>query len=118
MYTIQEIANLLKELVGEQKFVEAYQQLFSEDAESIDPQIPGGEPLKGLDILIKREEEFLSCVTIENISLSEPIIAGSYFTLSLKMSFDINGVGHRDVEEKCVYKVQDGKVISQQFFMN
>lgn len=104
-------------MVGEQKFVDAYQQLFSEDAESIDPQNTSGQPLKGLDTLIKREEDFLSRVTIETISLSEPIIAGSYFTLSLKMSFDIKGQGHREVEEICVYKVKDGKVISQQFFI-
>ena len=117
MYTIHEIANGLKEMVSEQKFVEAYQQLFSEDAESIDPQNTSGQPLKGLDTLIKREEDFLSRVAIETISLSEPIIAGSYFTLSLKMSFDIKGQGHRDMEEICVYKVKDGKIISQQFFI-
>jgi hypothetical protein len=117
MYTIHEIANLLKELVGEQKFVEAYQQLFSDDAESIDPQIPGGQSLKGLDTLIKYEQDFLARVTIEKLSLSEPIIAGSYFTLSFKMSFDIKGIGHKDVEEICVYKVKDGKIISQQFFI-
>ena len=116
MYTIHEIANLLKELVGEQKFVEAYQQLFSDDAESIDPQT-GGQPLKGLDTLIKYENDFLARVTIEKIGLSEPVIAGSYFSLSFKMSFDIKGQGHKEVEEICVYKVKDGKIISQQFFI-
>ncbi len=103
MYTIHEIANLLKELVGEQKFVDAYQQLFSDDAESIDPQIPGGQPLKGLDTLIKYENDFLARVTIEKISLSEPIIAGNYFTLSLNMSFDIQGVRDTEMLKRSVF---------------
>jgi hypothetical protein len=119
MYTIHEIANLLKELVGEQKFVDAYQQLFSDDAESIDPLNTSGQPLKGLATLLEREKDFLARITaIQKISLSEPIIAGSYFTLSLQMSFDVEGQGHMDVDELCVYKVKDGKIISQQFFID
>jgi hypothetical protein len=118
MYTIQEIANRLKELVSDQKFVEAYQQLFADDAESIDPLNTSGQPLKGLDTLLQREKDFLArIISIEKISLSEPIIAGSYFTLSLQMSFEVEGQGHMEVEEICVYKVKDGKVISQQFFI-
>ena len=118
MFTIHEIANGLKEMVSEQKFVEAYQLLFSEDAESIDPLNTSGQPLKGLTTLLEREKDFLSRITaIHKISLSEPIIAGSYFTLSLKMSFEVQGQGHMEVEEICLYKVKDGKIISQQFFI-
>lgn len=118
MYTIHEIANLLKEMVSEQKFVEAYQLLFSEDAESIDPLNTSGRPLKGLTTLLEREKGFLSRVTaIQKISLSEPIIAGNYFTLSLKMSFEVQNQGHMEVDELCVYKVAEGKIVSQQFFI-
>ena|ERR1700744_3538236 len=117
MYTIHEIANGLKEMVSEQKFLDAYQQLFADNAESIDPLNTSGQPLKGLDTLIAREKDFLSRITVNKISLSEPIIAGSYFTLSLKMSFEVEGQGHMDVDEICLYKVADGKIISQQFFI-
>jgi len=117
MYTIHEIANGLKEMVSEQRFVDAYQQLFADDSESIDPLNTSGQPIKGLETLLAREKDFLSRVTIQQISLSEPIIAGSYFTLSLKMSFEIQGQGHMEVDELCVYKVADGKIISQQFFI-
>jgi len=118
MYTIHEIANGLKEMLSERKFVEAYQMLFSEDAESIDPLNTSGQPLKGLTTLLQREEDFLSRIkTIEKISLSEPIIAGSYFTLSLKMSFEVQDQGPMEVEEICLYKVKNGKIVSQQFFI-
>src|SRR5438045_9427670 len=118
MFTIHEIDNVLKEMVSEQKFVEAYQLLFSEDAESIDPLNTSGQPLKGLTTLLEREKGFLSRVTaIQKISLSDPIIAGNYFTLSLKMSFEVQDQGHMEVDELCVYKVADGKIVSQHFFI-
>jgi len=118
MFTIHEIANGLKEMVSEQRFVEAYQLLFSEDAESIDPLDTSGQPLKGLTTLLEREKDFLSRITaIHKITLSEPVIAGSYFTLSLKMSFEVQNQGHMEVEEICLYKVKNGKIISQQFFI-
>jgi hypothetical protein len=118
MFTIHEIANGLKEMLSEQKFVEAYQLLFSEDAESIDPLNTSGQPLKGLTTLLNREKDFLSRITsIDKISLSEPVIAGNYFTMSLYMSFEVQGQGHMEVNELCVYKVKDGKIISQQFFI-
>lgn len=105
-------------MVSDQKFVDAYQLLFSEDAESIDPLNTSGQPLKGLATLIEREKDFLSrIVAINKITLSDPIIAGSYFTLSLMMSFEVEGQGHMDVEEICLYKVKNGKIISQQFFI-
>jgi hypothetical protein len=118
MYTIHEIANGLKEMVSEQKFVDAYQQLFADDAESIDPLNTSGQPLKGLATLLEREKDFLSrIIAINKITLSDPIIAGSYFTLSLKMSFEVEGQGHMEVDEICLYKVKNGKIISQQFFI-
>jgi len=118
MFTIHEIANGLKEMLSEQKFVEAYKLLFSEDAESIDPLNTSGQPLKGLTTLLDREKDFLSRITaINKITLSDPIIAGSYFTMSLKMSFEVQDQGHMEVEEICLYKVKNGKIISQQFFI-
>lgn len=117
MFTIHEIANGLKEMLSEQKFVEAYKLLFSEHAESIDPLNTSGAPLKGLGTLLDREKDFLLRAKIQKITLSEPIIAGSYFTMSLKMSFDLKDQGHMELEEICLYKVKNGKIISQQFFI-
>ncbi|MGZ3753560.1 MAG: SnoaL-like domain-containing protein [Flavisolibacter sp.] len=117
MYTIHEIANGLTELIGDQKFVEAYEKLFADDAESIDPLNKEQPALKGLEKLIAREKDFLARTEIHLLTVSQPIIAGSYFTLSLHMDFTIAGQGKMLVEELCVYKVNDGKIISQQFFI-
>ena len=117
MYTIHEIANRLTELVSEQKFVEAYVQLYADDAESIDPLNTDQQELKSLQVLVEREESFLSRTTIHKINVSEPLIAGSYFAVNLTMDFTVTGLERRTIEELCVYKVKDGKIIRQQFFI-
>jgi len=117
MNTIQEIANRLIDLVGRREFVQAYEELYSDDAKSIDPLNPDQEVLKGLTALIDREKDFLSRTDIHQIKVSEPIIAGNYFTVSLIMDFTLTDRGKMFVDELCVYKVADGKIISQQFFV-
>ena len=104
MYTIHEIANGLTELVSEQKFVEAYEKLFANDAVSIDPRNKEQSSLKGLENLVAREKDFLSRTEIHQITVSQPIVAGSYFTLSLHMDFTIAGQGKMLLDELCVYK--------------
>ena len=115
MYTIQQIANRLTELVSKQKFVAAYEQLYAQDAESIDPLNKEQATMKGLSKLIEREKDFLSRTEIHKITLSQPLIAGCYFTVSLSMSFTIANQDKMDINELCVYKVKDGRSLVNSF---
>ena len=117
MQTITSISQNLIKLLRNQEFVKAYNDLFSEEAESIDPINPRPEPLKGLSKLIEAEKLFLSRVEIQSIDISEAIHAGNYFTIRLSMGFFIDGK-ERNIDELCVYKVSEGKIISQQFFVS
>jgi hypothetical protein len=110
------ISKRLIELVREREFVKALQELFSTEAVSIDPTRPGAEPVKGLSKLIEMERHFLSRVYICDIEVSEAIHAGDYFAIRMFMNFIIEGKERR-VDELCVYKVSQGKIVSQQFFI-
>lgn len=116
MNTIVEITNRLSSLLNELKFVEAYTELFSEHAESIDP-IYKNEPLKGLAGLIEREKKFLASTEIHDFKISEPIFAGNYFSVVISIDFTTSGRERQKVEEIAVYKVENGKIVSQQFFI-
>jgi hypothetical protein len=118
MKTITEIAQRLVVLLKQQQFVQAYQELFNENAESIDPIYHDQPTLKSLTQLIEREKTFLSRTDIHSINVSEPLLAGNYFTISLSMIFSIAGQEQKKIEELCVYKVEAGKIISQQFFIS
>ncbi len=116
MYTIPEIANRLASLCTELKFVDAYTELFSEHAESIDP-VYKNEPLIGLSNLIEREKSFLARTDVHELKISDPIFAGNYFSIVISMSFTPDGQERKALEELCVYKVENGKIVSQQFFI-
>ncbi|MDB5159363.1 MAG: nuclear transport factor 2 family protein [Mucilaginibacter sp.] len=116
MNTIPEIANRLASLCNELKFVEAYTELYADDAVSIDPNY-NNEPLTGLHNLIEREKQFLANVEIHDINVSDPIFAESYFSVILSMNFTVKGQESKNIEEVCVYKVENGKIVSQQFFI-
>ena len=116
MNTISEIANRLASLCNEFKFVDAYTELYADNAVSIDPNYKN-EPLTGLDKLIERENQFLANVEIHDIKVSEAIFAGSYFSVILSMHFTVKGQVSKMIEEICVYKVENGKIVSQQFFI-
>jgi len=116
MLTITEIASRLSSLCKECKFVDAYKELYSDHAQSIDP-VYKNEPLIGLAGLIDREEKFMASSEIHEIKLSEPIFAGNYFSIVISMDFTAADKVKRKIEEICVYKVENGKIISQQFFI-
>ncbi|MGY3211983.1 SnoaL-like domain-containing protein [Mucilaginibacter sp. HD30] len=116
MRTVRAISHRLIELLRKQEFVQAYNELFNAEAESIDPLNPRPGGLKGLLQLIKAEELFLSKVQIHTIEISEAIHAGNYFSISLFMRFHLEGED-RSIDELCVYKVKEGEIVSQQFFI-
>ena len=116
MNTIIEIANRLVSLCTEHKFVEAYNELYSDHAVSIDP-IYKNVPLTGLANLIEREKAFLAATDVHEVSVSAPIVAGGYFSVIITLVFTPKGQEQKRVEELCVYKVENGKIISQQFFI-
>ncbi len=99
MKTVHQIANRLVAMCREQKFVEAYRELFGEEAESIDPMYTLMPPARGLITLIEREKQFLSKATIHQIEISEPLIAGKHFAIRIHMDFNIEDRGRKIVDE-------------------
>ena len=118
MYTTHEIANRLTELVSEQKFVEAYEQLYADDAESIDLLDKEQSWLKGLTNLLEREKNLLSWTDINTINVSKPLVEGNTFAISRSMNYTIMGQCQTEVEQLCIYQVKDGKISRQQVFTN
>ena len=116
MNNIHEIANRLTSLCEQHQFVEAYTELFADDAVSIDP-IYKNEPLIGLIHLIERERQFLAGADIHEVKLSSPVFAGNYFCVNISLAFTVKEQGKRIVEELAVYKIANGKIVSQQFFI-
>src|ERR1700760_3650418 len=99
MKTIHQIAERLVILCREQKFIEAYRELFGEEAESIDPMYMIMPPARGLITLIEREKQFLSKATIHEVEISEPLISAKHFVIRIRMDFTVEDRGRKIIDE-------------------
>ena len=116
--TTKEVANRLYELFQENKWMEAQQELFSEDAESIEPKdSPGLQSVKGIDAIRKKGEDFNNMVEeVHGGWVSEPIVAGKYIAVAMGMDCTYKGMGRQKMGEIVLYEVKDGKIVKEQFF--
>lgn len=116
--TIQEVANRLTALCRQGKYEEAQKELYSDDAESLEPAgSPGLQSVKGLDAIVKKGHDFQSMVeAVHGGSVTDPIIAGNTFAVAAILDLTMKGMGRLTMEEVAVYTVKDGKVIKEQFF--
>jgi hypothetical protein len=116
MNAINEIASRLSSLCEKHEFLQTYEELFSEHAESIDP-MNNNQLLQGRGILMERERTFLETTDIHEVKISEPIFAGNYFCVTMSFDYTPTGQDRRKVEELGVYKVENGKIVHQHFFV-
>jgi hypothetical protein len=116
--TTQEVADRLVQLCREGKYEEAQNELFSEEAESIEPpESPGMQSVKGLDQIRKKGQDFNNMVEeIHSGSVSDPIVAGKYISLAMMIDATYKGMGRQKMDEIALYETRDGKIVKEQFF--
>lgn len=118
--TTKDIATKLVQLCRQGKFDIAQKELYAKDAVSIEPhETPAFQKeTKGLDAIFKKGETWNSMVEKRNsFNVSEPIVAGNSFAVSLNMNVVMKDRGPVDMNELAVYHVKDGKIVSEEFFM-
>jgi len=112
---ITEIANRLVELCRKGEFVQAEQELYSADVVHVEFD---GTVFKGFDEVLQKEVKFLEQLkATPAIEVSEPLIAGNYFSITMRMQCEHNVRGKMDINEIVIYKVADGKIGYLQCFM-
>jgi hypothetical protein len=116
--TTQEIAVRLVDMCRNGKIEEAKEELFAPDIISIEPRegiLP--KETKGMDAIRKKAELFISIVdNFYGDTISDPIIAGDYFSLSWTSDLKMKGELRQINSELCLYKTSGGKIVSEQFF--
>jgi limonene-1,2-epoxide hydrolase len=118
--TVQEIADRLVALCREGNYETAHQELYSDDAISIEPyatpEFP--EETKGRDAIIEKGRKFVAMVEeTHGGEVGDPIVAGHSFACTMRLDVTMKGQGRMDMTEICVYDVKDGKIVSERFHM-
>ena len=116
----EQIAKRLVELCRKGEYEQAQRELYAQDAVSIEmPGAPAGAlgDAKGLGAIYEKGRKWaegLEAVHASNVS--DPIVAGNWFSTAFSMDMTFKGRGRTQIEEIGVYHVRDGKVVSEQFF--
>jgi len=113
----QEIADRLVELCRKGDYTTCYQELFSPNAVSIEPDhVPPPQRAEGLDAIYKKGEIWQSMIEeMYSSSVGDPIVAGDHFACAMMVDWKMKGQEREKMEEICLYKVENGKVVSEQF---
>ena len=117
--SVQEIASKLVELCREDKHNEAISELYDDQAVSVEPD---GAPMprtEGKEAILKATEHWFSTVEeVHSTNISDPIVAGNFFACTMNFDVTYKEQGRNTMDELAVYEVEDGKIVSAQFFYN
>ncbi len=115
--TIQEISAKLVEHLRKGDFEGAQKELLADDAASIEPAHAPMGSVTGRDQIIAKGHQFMAMIEkVHGLTVSDPIIAGQFFSVALLMDVEMKGMGRQQMDEILVYHVKDGKIQSEQYF--
>lgn len=116
----EQVAKRLVELCRQGKYTQAHEELFAQDAVNIEMEgmsegLMGGA--KGLDAIKQKGRAFAEMLeAVHSSEVSEPAIAGDWFSVAAVMDATMKGRGRVTMREVCVYHVREGKIDREQFF--
>ncbi|MGH8233639.1 MAG: SnoaL-like domain-containing protein [Rhodanobacteraceae bacterium] len=116
----EQVAKRLVELCRAGKYQEAQDELYARDAVSIEMEgLPAGAlgNAKGMDAIREKGRKFgESLEAVHGSTMSEPVIAGNWFSVASSMDATFKERGRMEIREISVYHVRDGKIDHEQFF--
>lgn len=116
--TTQEVANRFNELTKAGNWDAIQDELYAENAVSIEPpHAQGLQSVEGLAAIKEKGKQFNESVeAMHGGYCSEPVVGGNYFSVAMGMDATFKGMGRMNMDEICVYEVKDGKIVKEQFF--
>ncbi|MCK6603821.1 MAG: hypothetical protein L6Q59_02885 [Ignavibacteriaceae bacterium] len=115
--TVHEIAARLAELCKTGQFEQAQNELYADNCVSIEGEGSMVPRVEGLDAIREKGRQFQSMIDeYYGGYVTDPVIAGNHITLTMGMDVKMRGQERFMMEEVCVYKVQDGKIVLEHFF--
>ncbi|MCM5663027.1 SnoaL-like domain-containing protein [Galbibacter mesophilus] len=113
----KKIAHQLVSLCRNGKHLEAYQELYDDFAISKEKRTSFDITTEGKARII---EEFLinqgNIIKVHSFSISEPLVADHYFVVKMTSDTTFADIGRVQMEELCLYKVENDKITEAQFF--
>lgn len=116
--TTQDIANRLYELCQQGQSETAHNELYAINATSTEANILGVlQKVTGLESIKEKSKKFENMIEEMHSSYTkEPQIFGNYIFMEMGLDVTMKDMGRMNMVEMCSYEVEDGKIISEQFY--
>lgn len=116
--TTQDVANRFHQLAQTGQWDQIQNELFADDAVSIEPEHSQGmKSVKGKDAIRQKGKQFEEMVEEMHGGYSNaPQVAGNHFAVVMGMDVTMKGQPRMKMDEIAVYQVRDGKIVKEQFF--
>ena len=113
-----EVAAKFNELAKEGNWDKIQDDLFAENAVSIEPPgSPGLQSVDGLAAIKEKGRQFSESVEeMHGGYSSDPLVADNFFSVAMGMDVTLKAMGRMKMDEIAVYEVKDGKIVKEQFF--
>jgi len=117
---IAQVAHRLVELCRTGQYDQAHQELYAQDAVSIEGDGQNGESIaRGMDAIREKGKQWAdNLVEVHGGSVSDPVIADGWFSVAMGLDATYKDMGRVAMKEIAVYQVRDGKITHEQFFYN
>jgi hypothetical protein len=113
----REVAKKLIRYCRDQQHQKAVQELYADNCISREIAGADGELVKGKAAIIEKNNKWFEMVEIfHECEVSDPLIAGNFFSCKMLIDVSFHGNNRMQLEEIGVYEVKDGLIISEQFF--
>ncbi|MES1221612.1 MAG: SnoaL-like domain-containing protein [Bacteroidota bacterium] len=115
--TTTEVANRLVDLCRMGQILQAGQELYAENIVSLEPSYARTPKATGLKAVAEKGHQLAAMIEqVHSASISDPTVEGNFFSIGWNMDVTMKGQGRQSMQEICVYKVNNGKIVEEQFF--
>ena len=116
--TTQEVANRFHDLAQTGQWDKIQDELFADNAVSIEPpHSQGMQSAEGMEAIKQKGKQFGEMVEeMHGGYTSAPVVAGKFFSVAMGMDCTMKGMGRQKMDEIALYEVKDGKIVREQFF--
>ncbi len=116
--TTTEVAARFNELAKEGKYDQIQDELYADNAVSVEPSTsPGMQSVESLAAIKEKGKQFNEMVEeMHDGYATDPVVAGNHFSVAMGMDVTMKGQGRNKMDEIAIYEVKDGKIVKEQFF--
>ncbi len=116
--TTQEVANRYHELSQTGQWDKVQDELFADNAVSIEPPGSSGlQSVEGLPAIKEKGKRFGEMVEeMHGGYTTAPVVGGRFFSVGMGVDCTMKGMGRQKMDEVALYEVKNGKIVREQFF--